>query len=152
MSGTSASSCLYNQLCACRSETFQAFRQSSTCTEVDLSRARPQPRLGTGERNRKPTFDLPVHVWEPTGAAHVVSQLRPSARPLPHATTVPALRGALALAPDVRPVPRARAPYVPGSNVTVRTKGSPADPRPIAQQGLSWRRRARGRHRCVRRR
>lgn len=59
MSGTSASSCLYNQLCACRSQTFQAFRQSSTCTEVDLSRARPQPRHGTGERTRKPSFDLP---------------------------------------------------------------------------------------------
>lgn len=38
-----ASSCLYNRLSACRSETFQAFKQSSTCAEVDLSRVYPQP-------------------------------------------------------------------------------------------------------------
>lgn len=138
MSGTSTSSCLYNQLCACRSETFQAFRQSSTCTEVDLSRVRPQPCLRTGERNRKPNFDLQVHV---------VLQLQPSARPHPHVTTELSFLGALALALDVHPVPGARA--VPGSNFTVRTKGSPTDPHPIAQQVLLWRRRARGRHRCV---
>lgn len=39
-----ASSCLYNQLSACRSEAFQASRRSSTCAEVDPSRVVPSAR------------------------------------------------------------------------------------------------------------
>lgn len=38
-----ASSCLYNRLSACRSETFRASGRSSTCAGVDLSRVYPRP-------------------------------------------------------------------------------------------------------------